>query len=282
MTINWFPGHMHKTQKALREQMKHTDLVIEILDARAPLASRNPLLADIQRDCPLVVILNKVDLADPDVTAAWQQHFADIKRPVRLMTANTGFAIADFERCIQQQVTGRWTVDKPLRLLVMGLPNVGKSTFLNQWLGRRVHRVGDTPAVTQHIQRIKLKPGWVLFDTPGVMWQKLPDADMGYRLALLNMIKETAFDFADVAAYCVDFLLGSRAAHGFRDHYQLPASITTELPALEWIAQRRGCMRHGQVQWEQVGQLIVKDFRAGAFGVVSLERPDLCLTVGSE
>lgn len=283
MAINWFPGHMHKTQKALRQQMSQVDIVIELLDARAPVACQNPLLQEIRADRPYWQLLNKTDLADPAVTDQWLAWYQSDPIPAASICAHDHHFGQLFEARIQQFVSGRGTADKPIRLMIIGLPNVGKSTLLNHWLGRKINAIGDTPAVTRDIKRIKLKPGWVLYDTPGVMWTKLPDQQSAYRLALINMIKETAFDIADAAAYLIEFCLQYYPAQ-LQQQYSLSESdlaAQDEIQVMEQIARRRGCWLSGQVQWQKLGQLIVQDFRSGALGRISLEMPEIAFCSGS-
>lgn len=253
MAISWYPGHMYKANKDMAKVIEGIDLIIEILDARLPLASSNPMLKKLRGERPCVRILNKADLAEPDVTGQWISYFNQQPQS-RAMTNGKDRPLNTREllRVCQQLADA-----SPLRrggarkysAMIVGIPNVGKSTLMNQILARKVARTGNEPAVTKARQRVRLDDRWYLSDTPGVLWPKLEDQTAAYRLAATGAIRNTAIEFEDVALFTAEMLLRD-FPHLLRERYGL-----TELPDrpetfLELLAGARGCLRkNGQPDW---------------------------------
>ncbi|MBE9532834.1 MAG: ribosome biogenesis GTPase YlqF, partial [Proteobacteria bacterium] len=204
--INWYPGHMHKASKEMRNIIPEVDLIIEILDARIPFSSENPMLADIRGDKPCIKVLSKSDLADPVVTQQWQDYLEQQKgvKTIALTTEEPEKMHGLLSLC-RKMIPAKETGDERIEAMIMGIPNVGKSTLINNLAGRMIARTGNEPAVTKNQQRIKLDHGIVLLDTPGVLWPKLENKHGGYRLAITGAIKETAVSNDDIAMYAVGY-----------------------------------------------------------------------------
>jgi len=279
MTINWFPGHMNKARRELAEALARIDVVIEVLDARLPQSSRNPMLAELRRDIPSIVLLNKSDLADPDITAAWLAEIeaTDGHVGLPLCATQTG-AVRAIPKLCRRLAPHRTAPGKSIRCMVVGIPNVGKSTLINSLIGRRIAKVADQPAVTKHQQRFHLDGGITVSDTPGVLWPKLEDQEGAYRLAASGAIRDTAFDAMDVALFAARFLAG-RYPRPLRERFKLgdfPLNEAVELPLplLEEIGRKRGFLgRGGVVDIERAGETLLRELRGGKIGRISFEEP---------
>ena len=202
MAINWFPGHMHKARKEIKKVMPQMDLIIEVLDARIPFSSENPLVPNLRGDTPLIKVLNKRDLADPDITAQWQA-WLEKERGVRTITLthNQRSEALDILRLAAEMTPGHDRQKSALRVMILGIPNVGKSTLINTLAGRPAAKTGNEPAVTRAQQAIKLPDNILLYDTPGFLWPKLSPEACGYRLAITGAIRSAVLDFEDVALF---------------------------------------------------------------------------------
>lgn len=272
--INWYPGHMHKASKEMRKTIPQVDLIIEILDARIPFSSENPMLADIRGDKPCIKVLSKSDLADPVITQQWQDYLEQEKgvKTIAVTTEEPEKMHGLLGLC-HKMVPIKANGSERLEAMIMGIPNVGKSTLINNLAGRMIAKTGNEPAVTKHQQRIKLEQGIVLLDTPGVLWPKLENKHGGYRLAITGAIKETAISNDDIAMYAVDY---------FRRHYpellkaryHLDELPEDELPLLEMIGAKRGCLRAGgRVDLDRAAKILLTEFRDCTIGNITLETP---------
>ena len=288
MSINWFPGHMHKTRQQLEALMPTCDVVIELLDARLPQTSRNPLLDQLRRnipgkgengahgDVPCITLLTKADLADPDVTRAWRGVF-ETERGVKTLALNLTDpqSVKRLPKLIRSMPVRQPKHGKPIRAMIVGIPNVGKSTLVNALRGKRVAKVGNEPAVTKGKQEIKLAGGIVLVDTPGILWPKLEDPGVGERLAISGAIKDTAVDLAEIALPAIR-LLADLYPDALRSRYELDNLAAEPLRLLEAIGQKRGCLvAGGEVDPNRAGDLLLRDLRTGKLGRISLEWPDV-------
>jgi len=279
MSIQWYPGHMTKARRAIAEAVPTCDVVIEVLDARMPRSSENPVFAEIRADKPVLKVLSKSDLADPEATKEW---IAALERePARGLGRTMAVAISTKRNhetttrvpALCTRLATRTNFDKrALRALVVGIPNVGKSTLVNTLMGRKVADVGDEPAVTKALQRVILKSGIVLSDVPGILWPKIEDEGASLRLALGGAIPETAIDFETIALFACR-CLGERYADRLRARYKLETLPAGPEELLVEIGKRRGALRAGgKVDLHKAADVLVHDFRSGALGPISLER----------
>ncbi|MBI4755959.1 MAG: ribosome biogenesis GTPase YlqF [Betaproteobacteria bacterium] len=277
MPIQWFPGHMASARKKAAETLARIDVVIEVLDARLPEASSNPMIHGLRRarNRPCLKVLNKSDLADPAVTRAWMAHF-DRQPGVKAvaLSAKKPAEVARLPGLCQDLAPHRSDGIKPLRMMIMGIPNVGKSTILNALLNRRVAAVGDEPAVTKSQQTLDLGPRMTLTDTPGLMWPKIEhDAD-GWMLAASHAIGRNAVIDEEVAVYLAGILL-ARYPRLLAARYGLEPAGLDGIGVVEAVARRRGCLlKGGGVDLEKAALILLTDYRSGALGRISLETPD--------
>ncbi|MBT9496740.1 MULTISPECIES: ribosome biogenesis GTPase YlqF [Zoogloea] len=276
MSIQWFPGHMTSARKKAAESMERIDVVIEVLDARLPEASSNPMIRDLRahRQRPCLKILNKADLADPVVTAQWLAYYNAQKgvKAVALSCKKPG-DVAKVPNLCKPLAPHRADRLKPLRMMIMGIPNVGKSTLMNALLKKRVAKVGDEPAVTKSQQVLDLSPTMTLTDTPGMMWPKIThDAD-GFALAASHAIGRNAVIDEEVANFLGGLLLARYPAL-IAKRYGVPVEGLDGPALVEAIARRRGCLlRGGGLDIEKASLILLQDYRDGAIGRVSLETP---------
>jgi len=276
--IQWFPGHMHKARKAVKALLPEIDLVIEVLDARIPYSSVNPMLAQLYRGLPRIKIFNKADLADPAVTPIWQDHYqADRQVTTLAVNALDSGLLATLQAVINRLVPQPTHAVTKRRILITGIPNVGKSTLINTLCDKPIAKTGNEPAVTQMIQRIQLDGHNTLFDTPGMLWPNIDNAYNGYRLAITGGIKETAFSLPDIATYACEYLL-STYPERLQSRYQLQSLPTDgpypDLETLELIGRKRGCLvSGGRVDLDKAARLLIHECRDGALGCLSFETP---------
>jgi len=274
--VKWFPGHMALARKKAADTMKNIDVVIEVLDARLPGASSNPTIEQLRlhRQRPCLKILNKSDLADPDVTAAWLRSYAGEKHVKAVaLSCKKAAEVAKIPAAAASLVPHRGGIHKTVRMMVMGVPNVGKSTLVNAILKRKVAKTGDEPAITRQQGRWDLGDNMELIDTPGLMWPVIKYPSDGLMLAASHAIGENAFISEEVATVLAEILL-ERYPGLVAARY----SITTEsldAPGLiEAIARKRGFLLKGnRIDYEKAGNALVHDYRSGALGRVSLETP---------
>lgn len=276
MSINWFPGHMHKARKEIAEVMPQVDIIIEMLDARIPFSSENPLVPQLRGNTPCIKVLNKADLADPALTAVWVAHFEQQSgvRAIPISQQHPEQIKALLKLC-NDMLPERNLDIRPARAMIMGIPNVGKSTLINTLAGRTIAKTGNEAGVTKAQQRIKLENNVILTDTPGFLWPKLSPPTCGYRLAVTGAIKDTVFEYADIALFAADYLLQVYPQAVMRrfDLTELPDS---DLALLDAIGVRRGCMRKGGVvDLEKAGTILITELRAGNLGPITLETPDM-------
>ncbi len=277
MAIQWFPGHMHKTRGAIRERMKSgIDVVIELLDARVPASSANPLLAQLTLGRPALKLLNKQDLADPARTEAWLAHYRaqPNTRAIAIHQGLPGLAKTLANEC-RATAPNRGTLDKPLRVLVCGIPNVGKSTLINTLVGKRAANTGDEPGITKIEQKILLDKGVYLFDTPGMLWPKIRVPQAGINLAASGAIGRNAFE-EEVVALDLLAYLRRHYPQALKQRYQLDATDErSEGELLEAIGKRRGAMLPGgRINTQKAAEILLYDLRQTQLGRITLETPD--------
>ena len=275
MLIHWYPGHMHKAQRQIREITHKVDVFIEVLDARLPDSSTNPLLEEIRDGKPCLKVLSKSDLADPEVTKAWQIALEKIEgvKTLAITTDQPGIA-KQIPDIVKRMVPHRGIPGKPVRSIIMGIPNVGKSTLINTLLGRKIAKVGNEPAVTKHQQKVLIDPGFQLMDTPGIMSPSPKSELAGYRLAASGAIRDTAMEYEDVALFAMDYLL-QRYPDLLKERFQLDTIPESAYACMELIAPKRGCVRKGGIDLHRLSEILLKDLRDGTLGRLSLEEPDI-------
>ncbi len=280
MAVQWYPGHMNKARRIIKDTMSEVDLVIEVMDARIPFSSENPMVAELRQHRPCIKILNKSDLADPEITKKWLAYF-DREQGVKAQA----LSVLDKSRTknlpslCRKMLPDRGTAVKTIRVMIMGIPNVGKSTLINTLAGKTLAKVGDEPAVTKVVSsaqhRIKLEGNIVLSDTPGILWPKIENGNSSYRLAITGAIKNTAFDFEDIALFAADYLIDT---YGERvvERYKLKQKPETGIDLLEAIGRRRGFLRAGGIiDLQRASEILIHEIRSGALGALSFETPEI-------
>ncbi len=275
MAINWFPGHMHKAQKEIREILHRIDVVIEVCDARLPFSSENPMITEIRGDKPLIKILNKSDLADPDKTKVWLAHLESQHnvKAIALTTENNAIAKI-IPALIKKLVPNKGTEGKQITAAIMGIPNVGKSTLINTLVGKAKAKVGNEPAVTKGQQRIRLEDGLYLIDTPGMLWPKIANENSGYRLAVSGAVKDTAFDHDDIAYFAAEFLLEAYPER-LMERYKLDEKPVDEEGLITAIGHKRGFIRsRGLVDMQKSSVILINEIRSKVLGGITFEMPE--------
>ena len=272
MSINWFPGHMHKARKEIAKVMDEVDVIIEVLDARLPQSSENPLVHSLRKGKPTLKLLNKSDLADETRTREWLEYFNSLPdtRAISLDHTQKKLINRIADTC-KQMVPNRSESGRPVRAMIMGIPNVGKSTLINALLGRKIAKVGNEPAVTKSQQRFTTKNGMALSDTPGILWPKIEDPDSGYRLAASGAIKDTAIEHEDVAIFAAGFLSNDYPDR-LVERFKLKEIPEIAEEVLDEIGRRRGCLRPGGiVDRNKASTLLLNELRSGKLGRISFE-----------
>ena len=282
MNIQWYPGHMTKTRRMIAEQIKNVDAVCEILDARIPRSSRNPDIDRLAGDKPRLVILNRIDLADPAVTARWRRHFEDKGLAILETDAKSGKGVKDFAPAVRRllkdklaEFEAKGQVGRPLRVMILGIPNVGKSTFINKVAGRKAAIAGDKPGVTRGKQWINIDRGLDLLDTPGILWPKFDSQEVGEMLAITNAIKADVLDKETLGA---NFMLRLREYYpqALTERYKFsPDPDMNGFELLEEAAKKRGFLvSRGEYDIERMANTLLGEYHDGKLGRLSLEQPD--------
>jgi ribosome biogenesis GTPase A len=276
MLIQWYPGHMHKASREIKQAIPNIDLLIEILDARIPFSSQNPMLDQLRGDKPTIRVLNKTDLADPALTLQWQTYMERLQG-VKTLAVCTQFPdkIKQITELCSKMLPDKAQSNKVIRTMIMGIPNVGKSTIINILAGRVVAKTGNEPAVTKQQQRINLPNNIALSDTPGVLWPNVENRNSGYRLAATGAIKNTAFQYDDIALFALEYLI-KEYPELLQKRYTLDRQPADALEALKTIGQKRGCLRAGRtIDLDKAAQLVLAELRAGIIGRITMETPQM-------
>lgn len=279
ININWFPGHMAKAHRMIREHLKLVDVVIELLDARIPYSSANPVISEVIGEKPRIVVLNKSDLAESDWTEKWAEHFRSQSLPVVAVEAITGKGtkqlVSQVEHLAKDKIAkmvAKGINPRAVRAMILGIPNVGKSSLINRLLGTATVRTADKPGVTRGKQWIKISRNLELLDTPGVLWPKFEDPEVGFKLAVTGAINDDVYDMEKVVLGLLDIL---RVNYSQRliERYNLISPLPEETVALlELIGSKRGCLRSGGViDYEKAYRMILNEFRSGKLGPFTLD-----------
>lgn len=282
MNIQWYPGHMVKARRKIAEELKLVDVVIELLDARIPISSRNPEVDSIVGNKKRIIVLNKSDISDPEINKTWKRYFAQKEITVILANSNKGTGLKDIlaesKKLMKEELDKlkkKGLLHKTIRALVIGIPNVGKSTFINKLANRSVAQTGDRPGVTKSKQWIRVNDDFELLDTPGILWPKFDDDTVGLHLAFTGAIKDEILDIEELSR---KFIL--KALEEFPDKLDKRYSIKYDEDVsvdqiMNNIGRKRGCILPGdEVDMLRVASLVLDDFRSGKIGLITLEKPE--------
>lgn len=273
--INWYPGHMKKTRELIEANLKMVDLVIEVVDARIPSSSRNPIIDQLVAGKKRIIILNKSDLSDPVANEKWAEHFKKDGNIVLPMNCMRGQGVPQLFKLLEklqgEKNEGR-PVKKPLRMMVVGVPNVGKSSLINRLTGKKSAKTGDRPGVTKGKQWLSLQNGMQLLDTPGILWPKFEDPKVGLNLAFCGSIKDEILDVATLAMELIK-VLQVEYPQLLMARYKLNELTETPLENMEAIAEKRGFILPGKrIDYERCGKTVLDEFRSGTIGNITLEK----------
>jgi ribosome biogenesis GTPase A len=275
MAIEWYPGHMTKAHEQIAGLVRRIDVIIEVLDARLPVSSANHLLAELRRNKPWIKVMNKNDLADPTVTRGWVRFF-EKQAGVRALplSAKNHREVLQLPNLCLRLAPGRGKPGRPLRAMVVGIPNVGKSTLINTLAGKSMAKVGDKPAITTCTQQIDLRNGIVLSDTPGLLWPVMSDQLAACRLAVTGAIGANALDYTEVGLFAAEFMM-QRYGELVMARYSLTALPENPTALIELIGRRLGCLvSGGEIDLHRSAEAFLRELRAGKLGRVSFEEPE--------
>ena len=280
MEFQWYPGHMSKAKRAMQEDLKLINVIIELVDARVPLSSKNPDIDPMANGKSRIILLNKCDLADSSVTARWKKYYEEKGFFVALVNSKNGKGVKQVNEVIQsackekiERDRRRGILNRPIRAMIVGIPNVGKSTFINSFAGKSCTKTGNKPGVTKGKQWIRLNKNVELLDTPGILWPKFEEQTVGLRLAFIGSIKDELSNQYELCMLLMQYL-GEHYPKAIPDTYQIePAENEVEL--LERVAKRRGCLKAGgEYDLDKAANYVIDDFRNGRLGCISLEQPE--------
>lgn len=275
--INWYPGHMKKTRELIKENLKAVDLVIEIVDSRIPVSSRNPIINELISGKKRIVLLGKSDLADQQETKKWQDKFSFEEGVSKVLSLNlqSGENIKALLKALEKEQEIRnseKSITRPLRLMIVGVPNVGKSSLINRLTGRRSAQTGDRPGVTKGKQWLTLSNGMQLLDTPGILWPKFEDPNVGLNLAFCGSIKDDILGIQDLG-YELIRVLAESYPNLLQERYKLDEISEEPIVNMDNIAMKRGFILSGKrIDYERTGRIVVDEFRAGMIGKITLEK----------
>ena len=280
MNYQWYPGHMTKARRMMQEDIKLIDLVIELIDARVPVSSRNPDIDELGKNKARLILLNKSDLADERRTEAWESYFRKKGYFTARINARSGAGMKQIHGIIQEACKEkierdrkRGIMNRPVRAMVVGIPNVGKSTFINTFAGKACTKTGNKPGVTKGKQWIRLNKSVELLDTPGILWPKFEDQLVGMKLAVIGSIRDEILQVEELAVWIIAYLRECYAGR-LGERYQIEED-GTEVQVLEKIAVSRGCKLKGDLpDFPKAAALLVDDFRSGKLGRITLEQPE--------
>ena len=281
MNYQWYPGHMTKAKRMMEENIKLIDIVIEVLDARIPFSSRNPDIDTLGKNKSRLILLNKSDLADEKVNKLWKEWFEEQGYFVVEVNARSGMGIRPINAIVKEACKEkierdrkRGILNRPVRAMVVGIPNVGKSTFINTFAGKACAKTGNKPGVTKGKQWIRLNKDVELLDTPGILWPKFDDQMVGLRLALIGSIKDEILNIDELSLELISYLKENYAGT-LTARYEVEENVERPVEILEAIAQKRGCVQRGnEIDYSKAAALVIDDFRSGRLGRITLELPE--------
>ncbi len=280
MQFQWYPGHMAKAKKAMQEDIKLIDVIVELVDARVPYSSKNPDIDTLANGKSRVLVLNKYDLADSRVTDEWVKYYEDKGYFIAKANSKNGKGVKSVNNIIQEACAQkierdrrRGIINRPVRAMVAGIPNVGKSTFINSFAGRACTKTGNKPGVTKGKQWIRLNKNVELLDTPGILWPKFEDQQSGLHLAFTGAIKDELYNIYELSILLIDFL-DKNYPDAISSYYNTGTGSTSSgAETLNLIAKCRGCIKSGaEPDLDKAGKLLIDDFRTGKLGAITLER----------
>lgn len=283
INIQWYPGHMTKTRRMMEENLKLVDAVCELLDARIPISSRNPDMDSICGNKPRLVILNRIDLADPAMVRRWSEYFKSKGLAVVATDCKTKKGINSFVPAVRELLADKLKryaekgqIGRPLKIMVVGIPNVGKSTFINQIAGRKGAKAENRPGVTRGKQWVNVDQGLLLLDTPGILWPKFEDPEVGIRLAYTGAVKDDVIDLESLACHLIQ-MLWKRYPDAVRDRYKIDLSPEADgWELLEAAGRKRGFLvSGGEVNTERMARVLLEEYRSCKLGRFTLETPDM-------
>ena len=280
MEFQWYPGHMSKAKRAMQEDLKLINVIIELVDARVPLSSKNPDIDPMANGKSRIILLNKCDLADAAVTAQWKKYYEKKGFFVALVNSKQGKGVKQVNEVIQsackekiERDRRRGILNRPIRAMIVGIPNVGKSTFINSFAGKACTKTGNKPGVTKGKQWIRLNKNVELLDTPGILWPKFKDQTVGLRLAFIGSIKDELSNQYELCLLLMKYLQ-EHYPEAVPKAYQIEAD-DSEVVLLERVAKRRGCLKAGgEYDLDKAANYVIDDFRNGRLGAISLEQPE--------
>lgn len=281
MVINWYPGHMKKTRELIQANLKMVDVVIELLDARMPISSKNPTIDELIETKKRIVVLNKHDLSDERILNAWVNYYKELGITAIPINSLNGYGIKKLLSEIKsetselhQKMIDKGRVPRPTRIMIVGIPNVGKSSLINKLAGKKSAKVGNKPGVTRGKQWIKINKDLELFDTPGILWPKIDDQQVGLRLAFAGSIKDEILDLDTMALRLIEYLM-VKYPENLKERYKLDDLDEDGVLVMEAIGRKRGCIMSGnQIDYSKVARLVLDEFRKGIIGRISLESPE--------
>lgn len=280
LTIQWFPGHMAKARREVTEKLKLVDIIFELVDARIPYSSRNPMIDEIIQHKPRLVLLNKADMADKEATKEWIAFFAE--KGIRAIAINSqaGVGMREIAQAAQEilkekfaRLKAKGVKPRAIRAMIVGIPNAGKSTLINRLAKKNIAKTGNTPGVTKSQQWIKVGKEMELLDTPGILWPKFEDQEVGMKLAITGAIKDTLLNLQELTIYSIRFLEKAYPDR-LKERYQLDEVPADVVELFDHIGKLRGClMGGGLVDYDKVAELVIREIRSEKFGPLTFERP---------
>ncbi|UII57394.1 ribosome biogenesis GTPase YlqF [Cytobacillus spongiae] len=281
MTIQWFPGHMAKARRQVTEKLKLVDIIFELVDARIPRSSRNPMIDEIIQQKPRLVLLNKADMADKEITKDWIAYFKRHQIPALAINSQDGVGmkeiVAESKLILKEKfdrMKAKGVKPRAIRAMIVGIPNVGKSTLINRLAKKNIAQTGNRPGVTKAQQWIKVGKELELLDTPGILWPKFEDQEVGLKLALTGAIKDTILNLQDITIYGLRFLEKAYPER-LQERYKLEGIPDEIVEVFDQIGKLRGClMSGGEVDYDKVSELVIREIRTELLGPLTFEKPE--------